>query len=272
MIKLIASDLDGTLLNDKKQLPDGFFDFLDTLSQNGLSFAAASGRQYYSVEEVFAPVRDKMLFIAENGGIAFDGGKMIYSHPLDNSDILRIAETIDGLYRKGVRMELSGENAVYLFGNDTEFIDRVKVFCGKGRVKVVNSWQEALSLDKIIKIAIYDEDAENRSYPLLKELEPNLNVILSAAVWVDVVGGDVSKGRSLRELMAYVGADYDETMAFGDYLNDYEMIKQCKYGFAVENAHADLKKAAAYIAPSNNDNGVIKSICKIAGIEYPQAQ
>ena len=67
MIKLIATDLDGTLLNREKKLPDDIFDVIDALDKKGILFAAASGRQMASLERLFAPVREKMIFIAENG-------------------------------------------------------------------------------------------------------------------------------------------------------------------------------------------------------------
>ena len=70
MIKFIAADLDGTLLNSSHALPDGFMELVEKLYDMGITFAAASGRQYYGVEKLFMPVRDKMMFIAENGGVA----------------------------------------------------------------------------------------------------------------------------------------------------------------------------------------------------------
>ncbi len=266
MVKLIASDLDGTLLDNNKQLPEGFFEFLDELYEKGIRFAAVSGRQYYSAEEVFLPRRDKMLFIAENGGIAFDCGKMIYSHPLTKEEILAILDTVASLHDKGVRAELSGEKGAWLLDADYDFTERVSMYCRKDRVFKIKDWSEAINSDNIIKIAVYDPNAEKGAFEILKKNHPDLEVILSAQVWVDVVGGGVSKGRAVKEMMDYLGASFDEAMTFGDYLNDYSMMGVCKYSCAVENAHPDLKAAASMIVPSNADNGVVKTIKQVIGM------
>ena len=76
MIRLVASDLDGTLLYPDGNLPEGIFDTIEALHAKGVLFVAASGRQHGNLRRLFAPVKDKIAFIAENGAIAQDGDQL----------------------------------------------------------------------------------------------------------------------------------------------------------------------------------------------------
>ncbi len=75
MIRLIAADMDGTLLNSKGELPKHLFEAIRILKKRGVLFAAASGRQYYNLETLFSPVRDEMMFLCENGSMIFFSGR-----------------------------------------------------------------------------------------------------------------------------------------------------------------------------------------------------
>ena len=261
MIKLIAADLDGTLLDSSHSLPKNFYSLIERMHDKGITFAAASGRQYYGVEALFEPVRDKMLFIAENGGIAFEKGKLIYSLPMPDCDVLDMVREAEILYDAGVRILLSGENCAYVCDSDKDFSESCNTYCA--RLKAVSDFSEIPDGDHIIKIALYDKMAEQRTYPVMKKFADRYNVILSNTCWVDIVGKNVNKGTAVEQLMKKHGAGYNETMVFGDYLNDYEMMSKCRYSYAMANAHAELKKAANFIAPSNDENGVVREILRL---------
>lgn len=260
MIKLIAADLDGTLLDSSHQLPEGFFGLIEKMYENGIMFAAASGRQYYGVEKVFEPVRDRMMFIAENGGIAFEKGKCIYSLPMPDEDVLTMTRKAGELYDKGVRILLSGEKCAYVTDNDPDFAESCHTYCA--RLKTVENFDTIPDGDRIIKIAIHDRNAEQLTYREMACFNDKYNVILSNTNWVDIVSKAADKGTAVLKLMERMGAGFDETMVFGDYLNDLEMMKKCKWSFAMENAHPLLKEAASFIAPSNDDNGVVREILR----------
>lgn len=84
MFKLIASDMDGTLLDENGQVPPETYELILALHEHGVHFAASSGRRYDRLCEFFAPVRDKMDFVAANGAQVYADGKMVdrevYSH------------------------------------------------------------------------------------------------------------------------------------------------------------------------------------------------
>ena len=120
---------------------------------------------------------------------------------------------------------------------------------------------EAAKRDRICKIAIFDtEDAQINTYMHVKHLNDSFKVSLSGHQWVDIMNPTVNKGEAMRLIQKKYNISYDETMAFGDYLNDYEMMQTCYYSYAMENAHEDLKAICNFNAPSNDEFGVITTI------------
>lgn len=231
------------------------------MHRSGVVFAAASGRQYYGVERLFEPVRDKMMFIAENGGIAFEKGECVYSLPMSDEGVLEMIKCARELYDDGVRVLLSGEKSAYVTDSDPDFSESCNIYCA--RLSVLHRLEDFVGYDHIIKVALFDRNAEQLTYPAMKRFSGRYNVILSNTQWVDIVGKDVNKGNAVKKLMDKLGAGFEEAMVFGDYLNDLEMMGCCRYSFAMENAHPILKENAAFIAPSNDDNGVVREILRL---------
>jgi hydroxymethylpyrimidine pyrophosphatase-like HAD family hydrolase len=87
-----------------------------------------------------------------------------------------------------------------------------------------------------------------------------MQVTLSGENWVDLTENDVNKGTALSVLQKKFEILPSETMVFGDYLNDYDMMKYAEYSYAMANAHPDLKAVCKYETASNDENGVVKAI------------
>ena len=100
MIKLIITDMDGTLLNSKNEINDEFWEIQDKLSKQDVIFAVASGRPYYNLVERFKNIKDNMLFISENGACVMYQEKEIYSNTMKREDVfflLNICKNIKGI-------------------------------------------------------------------------------------------------------------------------------------------------------------------------------
>jgi len=82
-VKLIASDMDHTLLMENGKLPDGFFDYIDRLDEKGIRFVVASGRPMYTLRDMFGDKMDKMVVIGDNGAAISNCGKIIYKSLMD---------------------------------------------------------------------------------------------------------------------------------------------------------------------------------------------
>ncbi|MGL5965419.1 MAG: HAD family hydrolase, partial [Fusobacteriaceae bacterium] len=100
-------------------------------------------------------------------------------------------------------------------------------------------------------------------YPYFSEDSDRLQVVVSGKHWMDFMHTDSNKGEAIKKVLEILNIDKDETVAFGDYLNDLEMMKVVGHSYAMENAHDEIKKIAKYITLSNNNSGVIHSIREI---------
>src|SRR6056297_997934 len=119
-IKLVVSDMDGTLLNSDHKVSREFFDVFKKLRAKGILFAVASGRQYYSLMERMKPVKDDMIYIAENGAIIMEKEKQLYIQPMQREMILKVVEEIRKL--EGKYLILCGRKQAYIENTDPEFM------------------------------------------------------------------------------------------------------------------------------------------------------
>jgi hypothetical protein len=266
MIKFIACDMDGTLLDSKKELPKNFEYVLEELKKKGVIFSISSGRQYDSLDKQFENIRDKIYIIAENGAVVYDDkGQKLLSDPLDKESCVEIIEKV--IDEPDLFVVVCGEKSAYGEERNEEILEHVLPYYIK--YEAVDSAAKAAVNDNIYKIAIFDKQgSEKHCYPLLKDYYDSHNVFVSGDVWLDVMRKGVTKGSAIRRVQEKLGISRAECMAFGDFMNDYDMMKECEESYAMENAHPELKAICKHIAPSNDDDGVMKSICEVFGIEY----
>lgn len=263
VLKLVASDMDGTLLNSQKELPAHLFPVLRQLFDRGVRFAVASGRQYYNLLHLFEPVREQVSFISENGAMVIDRGRSLWVSEIPERLVTAVVEAVRGA--DGLLPVLSGEKSAYVESDVPSFMENVRMYYA--RCQRVDDVLEAARRDRICKIAVFDmENAETHAYPLLRPFGDVLGVALSGTCWVDVMNPGVNKGAAIRVFQKEFGIAPEECMAFGDYLNDYEMLQVCGENYAMANAHPKLKAISRHVAKSNDENGVVDTICSVFGI------
>ncbi len=250
-IKLVVTDMDGTLLNSKHEVSDTFFDLFHQLKERNILFAAASGRQYNSIVDKLNPIKDNIIVIAENGGFAMQNGKELVSTPLDNNsknEVLQILETVEN-----VHPVLCGKKNAYLLGNSQAFVAKLREYYSD--FEILNDLKSFEG--EILKIAIYHfESSEKYIYPAVKHLENRLKVKVSGENWVDISSPNAHKGFALQAVQELNNIDRSETLVFGDYNNDLEMMALADFSFAMANAHPNVIAAAKYITASNDERGV----------------
>ena len=250
-IKMVVTDMDGTLLNSDHQVSDQFFELFKELRKKDIVFVAASGRQYHSIIDKLSSIKDDIIVIAENGGLARKNGEELIFTPLANGAKNTILDVLDKV--PNIHPVLCGGDTAYLLGTSNEFVDKLKEY-----------YTEFEFLDdlrafegEILKIAIYHfESSEKYIYPAVKHLEGDLKVKVSGENWVDISSPNANKGFALEKVQKMYNITPKETMVFGDYNNDLEMLSLADFSFAMENAHPNVKKAANYSTLSNNEHGV----------------
>ena len=131
------------------------------------------------------------------------------------------------------------------------------------RLKLVPDVLEAISDDAICKIAVFhNHDAEHVSYPALLPYSDRMQVALSGDCWVDVMNASVNKGAALRGMLEQMQVSPARCMAFGDYLNDIELLQAAGHAYAMENSHPKLLELFPRTGGHNNDAGVVRTICR----------
>ncbi len=253
--------MDGTLLNSHHQVSNRFFEQFQELKKRNIQFVAASGRQYDSIVNKLFPIKDDIIVIAENGGFTMQKGQELLSTPLQNAAKNSILDCIDGL--TDIHPVLCGKNKAYLLGSSSGFVDKLKEYYTEFEIL-----DDLKAFDgEAMKIAIYHfESSEKYIYPAVKHFENQLKVKISGQNWVDISDLKAHKGYALQKLQDQYGIGAHETMVFGDYNNDLEMLALADYSFAMQNAHPNVKKAANYSTESNDNFGVERILEKL--LEY----
>ncbi|WP_297637493.1 HAD family hydrolase [uncultured Clostridium sp.] len=256
MIKLIATDMDGTLLDGKGNIPKEFFEIYKELKRKNVKFVAASGRPYKTLYQNFKPISDDLYYICDNGSYIVKEKDDSKISVIDKKHIKKMISECSKL--DNVVPILCGTKGAYHMACDEEMLKEIdKYYLHKHIVEDLNSVD-----DEIFKIAVCDfnRSIEN-SYPHLNHIfGDEFKVVVSGAVWMDIMNQNIDKGYALEMIQKDMGISYEETMVFGDFYNDVEMLSKAKYSFVMENANEDMKQYGNFIARSNLENGVVQAI------------
>jgi Cof subfamily protein (haloacid dehalogenase superfamily) len=261
-VRLVVADMDGTLLDDAGRVPESFWPMLDRMHEAGILFAPASGRQYATLAHLFDRAKEGMVFIAENGSYVVKDGVELSSTVLDRPFVDRLITHLRTLSSQGhdLGIVLCGKRSAYVERSDRAFLIEVEKYYLE-----LATVEDLIAVDdEVIKVAILDfEDAEANIAPTLGAFRDSHQVVVSGEHWIDVMNAGVNKGVALRALQTRLGIEHDQTVAFGDYLNDREMLDAAGLSFAMANAHPEIISRARYSAPSYLDNGVVTVLEKL---------
>lgn len=258
MIKMIFSDMDGTLLDENGRMPGEFADVMERLLARGVRFAPASGRHYTSLIKSFASYEDRFLFLSDNGTMVRERGHEIYSNAMDKPralEILAVTENIPEICEV-----YCGKERAYLLKSKhpEQFISEVSKYFGE--YEYVDSFADVA--EDVIKVSFFLPSGESEAvtYPLFAKYADDYQVVLASLYWVDIMNLDANKGAAVREVQRRLGLAPEECAAFGDYMNDREMMQAVYHSYAMENAYPAIKEIARFTAPSNAEHGVLKTI------------
>ena len=257
MIKLIAIDLDGTLLDDNKEISQDNKIAIQKAKTYGIKIIIASGRPYFRVKEILQQLdlnHNTDYVITYNGGCILigDNSEIIYEQRLSNQDICEIINFLD---------KYNGD--IYLYCQDQIFSlnQDLKI----ANLKIFNQVHfEKRTIVELKKIILADEektiDEIQTKIPL--ELNNRYNIVRSTPYFLEFLPNHVSKGNAIKILTQILNIDTDEIMVIGDEENDLSMFCCAKIKVAMKNANLQIKKRANFITESNNNSGVARAIEK----------
>ena len=255
MIKLVASDIDGTLLPEgTAQINPEIFEVIRKLKENDILFAAASGRHYTSMAKLFAPVAHDMIFITENGAYVCCRGYDMLEQVLEWEQVCQWVREVRQI--PGASFTLDTKEGFYTESRDQEFLDLIQ----KGYRSTLIQVDDVLAKEmRINKMAVYrKENIQEIAQWIIPRWEDRLHCVVSGDVWVDFMNKGTDKGNAIRSIQQILKISPDETMVFGDNHNDLEMIRSATESYAVGNAAEAVKKAAKYVTDTNVNDGVLK--------------
>ncbi|MCY6372155.1 HAD family hydrolase [Clostridium ganghwense] len=259
MIKLIATDMDGTLVNDKGSINEKIFDLIHILNDINIKFVAASGRFYSQLNNNFKKVKTDMIFIAHNGALIKynNNGKTLYSSSIAKENI---EDVINLNSQLNEQFFLAGANEAYIINPSEDMMNKFNFY--EVPVVILNSFNEIKN--PIYKMTYYVANGVNPDILeyLKKNLNDNLELVVSGHNWIDIMNKGTTKGNAVEILQEKFKINPQNTMVFGDYYNDLSMFKVAHHSYAMENAPEDVKKNANFIAESNDNDGVYNVLYK----------
>ena len=256
-IKLVATDMDLTLLADDKSMPAGVDERIDALAKNGVLFCAASGRPALALRESFPAHHQDMALVADNGASVYLRDELVYRDLIDRDlyhEVLALATATEG----SVPVLCAFDDA-YVLERDRCHEDVVSIYYRS--ISYVESFEE-LDVDSN-KISIYFPgwDSKQKNDEVYSPaFASRLYLTCAGNEWLDFMNIGVDKGSGIRHLAQHLGIDLSEIAAFGDTYNDIPMLDIVGHSYVMANAAEHMHDHGKFLAPSNNEAGVLTVI------------
>ena len=286
MIKLIASDMDGTLLNSNHEISKENLEAIKKAEEMGVKFAISTGRMYEDVKPLLDECGLKCQCIVLNGGEYIDEkGKVLEGIYIDREEAREIIDMIikenivaeiytnEGLHTVNTKEEALTEVAYRIKAYDPEisFEDAIKFAESHPHfmnLKYIKDIDEFLNSDiKIGKFVAFYNDEET-TLNVKRKLESIGGLAISSTFTknIEINNKEAQKGLILAKVSEKMGIKREEVMVIGDSFNDYSMFTQFTESFAMGNAVKQIKELAKYVTETNDNAGVAKAIYKILNL------
>lgn len=259
MIKLIVSDIDGTLVGDGQgegSLDPAYFQVIHSLVERGVRFMACSGRQRESIAKLMRPIKDEILYACDGGSIVFDAGDMLYARTLPRETACRLMEDAARLTECDIMV--CGTKGAYCRFMDSELYRWMVEGYGYNMTPV--GADLSCIQDEIVKISIYHKNrAEELTNPWFRpKWEDQVKLTLAGIQWLDCVPKDAGKAGAVAFVQEKFNIKPSETIVFGDNQNDMEMFALAARSYAVKGAREEVRQAATHQCGNYMEKGVLK--------------
>lgn len=259
-MKLVVCDLDGTLLNEKKEISERNRTALRKAAAQGIDIALASGRSQHSIRKFQQDLGVKIFAICNNGANIYDkDGNLIFASPMKGEVTEKV---INFLRKRG--MNYNGFSDKLLFLDDRDKNPVITVEGGNFEIAEVKG-----EYPEMFKIIAKGEEATVRELKadiLNEDFANELDVTITQPRCVDIVGSECSKGKGIRFLAEYFGIPLSEIVAFGDGENDSSMLEVVGHPVVMKNGMNCLKERFSVMTESNVDDGVAVYLERILGL------
>jgi Cof subfamily protein (haloacid dehalogenase superfamily) len=262
-VKLIATDLDGTLLDSTGKIPARNLSILREAIDKGVATTICTGRMFRSAKCFAEQIGVKIPLICYNGAmVARLDGKPTWHLTLDMG---LAKELIAMCLKRRVHIQSYAGDELYVRDADAAvFQDYMKYFGVTGKVVGDDIFNPPVNPTKLLAMTETAEDAVAMEEEITERFGGSLYVTRSLATFVEMMNPDVNKANGLRHLAGEMGVAMGDVMAIGDGENDVEMVKSAGVGVAMGNGADKIKAAANHIAPTNDEDGVAWAVERYA--------
>ena len=284
MIKLIASDMDGTLLNSDHKIPKENIELIKFAQKNGIQFVVATGRAYYEALPALNDENIKCDVISFNGGIIYDkNGNIINITPMKLKDLYYTIEILKSLE---ISYQLYTKNTIYTNSIETDITAYIDLIRANGEEpNEQHLRQEARNrlalghITEVDNIELYLNQEDNPAIKVIgisNDLEKlkhatellsgndNISVTSSGANNIEIMDKKATKGEALKIVADIHDINLKNAIAIGDNLNDQAMLDIVEYSIAMKNGNKDLQKTSKIITEkTNSKGGVADSVMKL---------
>ena len=284
MIKLIASDMDGTLLNSNHKIPQNNIELIKFSQKNGIEFVVATGRAYYEALPSLNDENIKCDVISFNGGIIYDkNGNIINITPMKLKDLYYTIEILKSL---DISYQLYTKNTIYTKSIETDITAYIDLIRANGEEpNEQHLRQEAKNrlalghITEVDNIELYLNQQDNPAIKVIgisNDLEKlkhatellsgneNISVTSSGANNVEIMDKKATKGEALKIVADIHDINLKNAISIGDNLNDQAMLDIVEYSIAMKNGNKDLQKTAKFITEkTNSEGGVADTVMKL---------
>lgn len=262
-VKMIATDMDGTLLDGQGQLDlPRLTTVLDELEKRDIRFVVATGNEIPRMRLLLGDLVERMTLVVANGARIFEKNQLCMSSFWEPGLIRDALDYFAGHERELQLVVTSERGGFVQEGTEFPLIEKVmtkemaQLF--HKRMNFVPSLQD-YPFDKVLKMSMMVEEAAAEHARLINQhFAGRLSAVASGYGAIDILQDGMHKAWGLQQLMAKWQIQSSEIMAFGDSENDIEMLELAGISYAMENGDERVKKVADYLAPANTDAGVLQ--------------
>ncbi len=262
MIRLIGSDIDGTLVSEgSHEIDPRYFEVIHELGEYGIVFCACSGRQYGSMRNLFSPVADEIFFIASSGTMIQKENEILHSWGIEPSVYLSLIRELRKIKDAVVSVTLPDVTLIET-GEDSPFMHLLR----DEYHYVVRNVEDLtdIPMNQILEVSINSSRVDEIVDQLRKKpaFSP-LSMTVSGAKWCDVVTKEAGKGEAFALLQEYLEIRKEETVYFGDNLNDLSAFQEAGISATVEDARHEVQEVVDLVEPSFMTGGVLQELHNI---------
>ncbi|MGG4041079.1 Cof-type HAD-IIB family hydrolase [Bacillus smithii] len=283
MIKCIATDMDGTLLNSRQMISEGNRTAIKKAQEKGIEVVIATGRSYDEAQTVLAEAGLQCPIICVNGAeVRTKEGEIIHTNELSAKQSLDIYEilhhsdtyyevfTNKGIYtdhyEKGVQTLMNIFQTANPDMPEDQIYEMAKNRYSKGHIQIVENYEHVIeSNDQLVYKFLVVSKNPSELMRVKEKLEtfPEISVSSSGSENLEVTHNKAQKGIALTWFTERMGISMQETMAIGDNLNDLSMFERVGRSVAMGNGHPDIKKICSHETAVNDEDGVGKAILEV---------